>query len=78
MDLIQDFAYPLPLVVISDRLLYRGIDVALIDRLLVGGVARSVRALAADGLRYAQSGLVQSYMFLMLLGAVAIAALLLR
>jgi NADH-quinone oxidoreductase subunit L len=67
-----------PLVAISDRLLYRGIDAGLIDGLLVNGVARSVRALAANGLRYVQSGLIQAYMFLMLVGAVAIVALLMR
>jgi NADH-quinone oxidoreductase subunit L len=67
-----------PLVAISDRLLYRGIDAGLIDGLLVNGVARGVRALAANGLRYVQSGLIQAYMFLMLVGAVAIVALLMR
>jgi len=67
-----------PLVAISDRLLYRVIDAGLIDGLLVNGVARSVRALAANGLRYLQSGLIQSYMFVMLVGAVAIVALLMR
>ena len=67
-----------PLVAISDRLLYRGIDAWLIDGLLVNGVARGVRALAANGLRYVQSGLIQAYMFLMLVGAVAIVALLMR
>ena len=67
-----------PLVAISDRLLYRGIDAWLIDGLLVNGVARGVRALAANGRRYAQSGLIQAYMFLMLVGAVAIVALLMR
>ncbi|MBW2286362.1 MAG: NADH-quinone oxidoreductase subunit L [Deltaproteobacteria bacterium] len=67
-----------PLVAISDRLLYRGIDAGLIDGLLVNGVARSIRALAANGLRYVQSGLIQAYMFLMLVGAVAIVALLMR
>jgi NADH-quinone oxidoreductase subunit L len=67
-----------PLVAISDRLLYRWIDAGLIDGLLVNGVARSVRALAANGLRYVQSGLIQAYMLLMLVGAVAIAALMMR
>ena len=67
-----------PLVAISDRLLYRGIEVGLIDGLLVNGVARSVRALAASGLRYLQSGLVQAYMLLILVGAVAIVALMMR
>jgi NADH-quinone oxidoreductase subunit L len=67
-----------PLVAISDRLLYRGIDLGLIDGVLVNGTARSVRAFAANGLRYLQSGLVQAYMLLMLVGAVAIVALMMR
>jgi len=67
-----------PLVAISDRLLYRGIDAGLIDGVLVNGVARSIRALAANGLRHLQSGLIQAYMLLMLVGAIAIVALMMR
>jgi len=67
-----------PLVAISDRLLYRGIDAGLIDGVLVNGVARSIRALATNGLRYLQSGLVQAYMLLMLVGAIVIVALMMR
>jgi NADH-quinone oxidoreductase subunit L len=78
VDEIYDLLLVRPLVVISDRLLYRGIDRGLIDGLLVNGVARSVRALAANGFRHAQSGQVQVYLFLMLVGAVAIVALVMR
>ena len=41
-------------------------------------LADAVRALAAHGLKYAQSGFVQSYVFLMLLGALAVVAYLVR
>ena len=33
---------------------------------------RGVRALAANGLKYAQSGMAQGYVFFMIIGAVAI------
>jgi NADH-quinone oxidoreductase subunit L len=67
-----------PLVALSDRVLYRGIDVKLIDAGGVEGTARAVRALAAHGLKYTQSGFVQSYVFLMLLGVLAVVAYLVR
>jgi len=78
VDEIYDLLLVRPLVVISDRLLYRGVDRTLIDGIAVHGVARGVRALAANGLRHAQSGLVQAYLFLMLVGAIALVALLMR
>jgi hypothetical protein len=37
-----------------------------------------VRALAANGLKYAQSGLAQSYIFFMIAGAAALVGYLLR
>jgi hypothetical protein len=50
----------------------------LIDGVGVEGAARAVRSVAANGLKYAQSGLTQSYIFLMIVGAVAIVGYLLR
>jgi NADH:ubiquinone oxidoreductase subunit 5 (subunit L)/multisubunit Na+/H+ antiporter MnhA subunit len=58
--------------------LYRVIDARIIDGIGVNGLARGVRAIAADGLKYAQSGLTQSYVFFMIVGAVAIVGYLLR
>ncbi|MCP5060295.1 MAG: NADH-quinone oxidoreductase subunit L [bacterium] len=72
VDELYDRILVQPFVRISDRLLYRGIDSRLLDGLLIGGTARGVRALAADMLKYAQSGLVQGYLFLMLVGTLAI------
>jgi hypothetical protein len=50
----------------------------LIDQVAVGGTARAVQAFAARGLKYAQSGLAQSYLILMVVGTVAIVGWLLR
>jgi NADH:ubiquinone oxidoreductase subunit 5 (subunit L)/multisubunit Na+/H+ antiporter MnhA subunit len=60
------------LVRLSDAVLYRTIDAGLIDGLAVNGVARAVRAAAADSLKYLQSGLAQSYLILMMLGTAAV------
>jgi NADH-quinone oxidoreductase subunit L len=78
VDEIYDSAIVRPLVAISDRFFYRVIDAGLIDGVAVNGLARSVRAFAANGLKYAQSGFAQSYLFLMAVGAVAIVAYLMR
>ncbi|MFQ5415454.1 MAG: NADH-quinone oxidoreductase subunit L [Myxococcota bacterium] len=78
VDEITDFLLVRPLVAVSSRLLYRGIDVRLIDSGLVHGLAGGVRALAANGLRHAQSGYSQTYLILMVVGAVAIVAYLTR
>jgi NADH-quinone oxidoreductase subunit L len=78
VDEIYDALLVRPLVAFSDRVLYRGVDVKLIDGGGVDGTAHAVRALAAHGLKYAQSGFVQSYVFLMLLGALAVVAYLVR
>jgi NADH-quinone oxidoreductase subunit L len=72
VDEIYDATIVRPLVAVSDRFLYRGVDAGLIDGLAVNGLARSVRALAANGLKYVQSGFAQSYLFLMVVGASAI------
>jgi NADH-quinone oxidoreductase subunit L len=78
VDEIYDATVVRPLVAISDRFLFRGVDAGLIDGLAVNGLARSVRAFAANGLKYVQSGFAQSYLFLMVVGAVAVVAYLMR
>jgi NADH-quinone oxidoreductase subunit L len=78
VDELYDTLFVRPTVWISDRVLFRAIDAGLIDGVAVNGAARSVQALAARGLKYAQSGLTQSYLFLMILGTVAIVGWLLR
>ncbi|MGH0029601.1 MAG: NADH-quinone oxidoreductase subunit L [Myxococcota bacterium] len=78
VDEAYDAAIVNPLVKLSDRVLYRTIDAGAIDGVAVNGTARGIRALAAHGLKYAQSGLAQSYVFFMLIGAVAILGYLLR
>jgi hypothetical protein len=54
--------------------LYRIVDVRWIDGAGVNGAARLVSGLAQRGLRRFQDGLVQSYVFLMLLGGMALLA----
>jgi len=44
----------------------------LIDGLAINGTANAVRSIAGNGLKYVQSGLTQTYVFLMIAGAVAI------
>jgi len=78
IDELYDLVIVRPLVRVSDRLLFRGIDAGLIDGVAVNGSARVVRGLASHGLKYAQSGLTQGYIFFMIAGAVAIVAFLLR
>ncbi len=63
-----------PLVALSDRVLYRGIDVGLIDRRLVEGSANSVWGFAQSGLKYVQSGLAQAYLLMVVAGTVAVLA----
>ena len=78
VDEIYDAVIVRPLVKISDLVLYRGVDAGLIDGIAVNGTARGIRGLAAHGLKYAQSGLAQGYVFFMIVGAVAILGYLLR
>ena len=78
VDEAYDLALVRPMVAISDRLLYRVVDAGLIDGGLVNGTARAVRAFAANGLKYAQSGMTQSYIILMIVGTVALVGYLLR
>ncbi len=78
VDEAYDLLFVRPLVAISDRVLFRVIDVAVIDGLAVGGIARLVRATGTNLLRHAQSGFAQTYIFFMIAGAVAIVWILLR
>jgi len=78
VDELYDALIVRPLVKLSDVVLFRGIDAGLIDGVAVNGTARGVRGLAAHGLKYLQSGFTQSYVFLMIVGAVAILGYLLR
>jgi NADH-quinone oxidoreductase subunit L len=77
VDELYDWVIVRPLIAVSDRVLYRIVDARLIDGIGVNGTARAIRAFAADGLKYAQSGLTQSYVFFMIVGAAAIVAYLL-
>jgi NADH-quinone oxidoreductase subunit L len=72
VDELYDAVIVRPLVVISDRVFFRGIDATLIDEVGANGSARAVRTLASDVLKYLQSGLAQGYLFLMVVGTLAI------
>ena len=78
VDEIYDTLIVRPTVWVADRVLFRSIDAGLIDGVAVNGTARAVQGLAARGFKYAHSGLTQSYLFLMILGTVAIVGWLLR
>ena len=73
VDALYARALVAPLRVVADRVLFRGVDALLIDRVAVEGVARAVRGIASGVLRHAQSGLVQTYLFFLVAGSVAIA-----
>jgi NADH-quinone oxidoreductase subunit L len=72
VDEIYDALIVRPLVVLSDRVLFRGIDSGIIDGFLVNGSARTVRAVADEALKYVQSGLAQSYLVTMVAGALVV------
>jgi len=78
VDEIYDAIIVRPLVAFSDRFLYRTVDARFIDGAGVNGMARGVRAFAADGLKYVQSGFAQGYLVWMVFGAVVMIAYLLR
>ncbi len=67
-----------PLVTVSDRVLYRTLDAGLIDRVAVDGTANSVMGAAKGVFRHLQTGLTQSYIFLMILGTLAVVGWLVR
>jgi hypothetical protein len=61
-----------PLVAVSDRVLYRTLDAGIIDGAGVNGTANSVMGAARGVFRHLQTGLAQSYIFLMILGTLAV------
>jgi NADH-quinone oxidoreductase subunit L len=78
VDEIYDAIIVRPLVAVSDRVLHRTVDAGIIDGFAVNGTAQGVRAFAASGLKYVQSGFAQSYLIWMVAGAVVMVAYLLR
>jgi len=78
IDELYDAVVVRPLVAVSDHVLFRIVDARLIDGIGINGTARGIRAIAENGLKYAQSGLTQSYVFFMIVGAMAIVGYLLR
>ena len=80
VDEIYDAAIVRPLVAFSDRVLFRIIDTRLIDGIWQSTEPhdRNPRFCTANGLKYAHSGFAQSYVFLMIVGAVAIVGYLIR
>jgi len=78
VDELYDRLFVRPLVWVSDRVLFQRVDAGLIDGVAVNGLANTVRAAASDVLRYAQSGLAQTYIFFMIAGAAVIVGYLVR
>ena len=74
VDELYYLAVVRPLVRISDVFLYRTIDARMIDRLGVDGTAGFVRGVADRGLKLVQTGLTQSYVFVMLVGSALLIA----
>ncbi|HTY59966.1 MAG TPA: NADH-quinone oxidoreductase subunit L [Bacteroidota bacterium] len=70
VDEFYDAAVVRPAVRGSETLLWKGIDVGVIDR-IVNGVAR-ITAAAGRGLRLVQTGVVQNYLIVFLAGAVLV------
>jgi NADH-quinone oxidoreductase subunit L len=77
VDELYDALFVRPLIAISDRVLFRGIDAGLVDGFAVNGSARTVRALADDALKYLQGGLTQGYLITMVAGTFVVLAWLL-
>ena len=74
VDELYDAVVVRPLVLFSDRVLFRGIDARLIDEVGVNSSARAVRGLAARFLKYAHAGFAQGYLATIVVGTVAAAA----
>ncbi len=70
VDELYDAAVVTPIARISEKLLWKGIDVAVIDW-LVNGAARLVAGVSR-WIRFVQTGVTEGYMFIFLLGVVAI------
>ncbi|MEE9278628.1 MAG: NADH-quinone oxidoreductase subunit L [Myxococcota bacterium] len=73
VDELYDASVVRPVVRLSDSL-YRVVDARILDDLGVNGIGRVVRDTADRGLKFLQTGLVQSYLFAMLIGGVALIA----
>ena len=78
VDELYDAVIVRPLVAFSDLVLYRGVDAGLIDGVGVNGPPRALFGFASRGLKYVQTGLAQSYLFLMVLGAIAVVGWMVR
>jgi NADH-quinone oxidoreductase subunit L len=78
VDELYDALLVRPLVALSDRVLFRVVDAGIVDGALVNGTARGVGAFVSHALKYAQSGLAQSYVFFMIVGAAALVGYLVR
>ena len=74
VDELYDLAIVRPIRVLSDVVLFRFVDVRLIDGLLVNGPAEAVAGLAQNVIRRLQTGVAQSYALAMTLGVVALIA----
>ncbi len=72
VDEAIDAAIVRPTVQISDEILYRTIDEGIVDGGAVNGTASAVRSFTADVLRALHSGLAQGYLFVMVIGTLAI------
>ena len=78
VDEIYDFLFVRPFIWISDQVLFRLVDVGLIDRIGVNGTARAVRGVAERALKFFQTGLTQSYLVAMLIGTLGLIAYVMR
>ena len=71
IDELYDAVFVRPLVWVSDRILWRGIDAGAIDGAGVNGSAGLARALGSIG-SWLQSGSVGTYVFIFVIGVVII------
>jgi NADH-quinone oxidoreductase subunit L len=78
VDALYDALIVRPLERVSRVFLFRVVDVRWIDGAGVHGVVALVRGLGERGLRRLQTGLVQSYVFVMLLGGMFLLAWMVR
>jgi NADH-quinone oxidoreductase subunit L len=74
VDELYDLVIVRPVHAVSDLLLFRLVDVRLIDGLLVNGPATAVEAAARNVLRRFQTGVAQTYALAMMAGMVAVIA----
>jgi NADH-quinone oxidoreductase subunit L len=77
VDEVYDAIVVRPVMWLSDRALWRGVDVGVIDGLFVNGSATAARAIGWIGSRL-QSGRVGMYVFFFVLGSILVLRALLR